>query len=140
MHVREPLLSNVLYDIAVVLVNVGGVGALEEAEWGETDSNAVGPNGSDDSIDYFKDNATAVLGAATVSVSADVDVVRDKLIEEVTVCAVLCSGSVSAWFLWCGGKSLQFQHRRSRQRLHTWRHGRNRKLCLESPQRSSPWE
>jgi len=140
VHVCESLLSDVLYDVAIVLVDVGGVGALEEAEWGETDSNAVGPNSSDDPIDYFKDDATAVLGAATVSVSADVDVVRDELIKEVTVCAVLCSGSVSACVSVVRGKNLRFQHRRSRQRLRTWRHGRNRKLCLESPQRSSPWE
>lgn len=140
MDVCEPLLSDVLYDIAVVLVDVGGVGALEEAEWRETDSNTVGPNGSDDPIDYFKDNTTAVLGAATVSISADVDVVGDELIEEVTVGAVLCSGSVSVCVSMVWGKNSQFQHRRSRQRLHTWLHGRNRKLCLESPQPSSPWE
>jgi len=108
VHVCESLPADLLNDVAIVLVNVGGISALKKAERGETDSNAIGPNGSDDPVDHFKDNATAVLGAATVSVGAEVDVVRDELIKEVTVCGVLCSENVSACVSVVSGKSLAY--------------------------------
>ena len=67
---------------------VGVFGVLVVVVWGEPDADFGGADGIRDGADYFEGEAAAVFDRAAIGVGSEVDVVVEKLLEEIAVCSV----------------------------------------------------
>jgi hypothetical protein len=85
VDVRQAARAELADRVAVVRNDVAGLGALEESEGAEPDTDSVGADGRNNGIGDLDDEARAVLGASTVFVGTDVDVVANELVKEIAV-------------------------------------------------------
>jgi len=86
-------LSNLLAKVSPVYMGVGISSVLEVVVRGQSDANSICANGSSDGLDDLEGKATSVLDAASVCVCSDVDVIVQKLVNEVAIAAGTVSHS-----------------------------------------------
>jgi hypothetical protein len=73
--------------IGPVSIGVAVLGILEVVEGRKPDSDFIGPNGIAYGLDHLQWESAALLNTATIVIISDVDVVMEKLVEEIAICS-----------------------------------------------------